>query len=137
MSRRLNLPEAPALFTISETGGVWEKDWEVLRGSHVASLFSRTTRRVVDEAVRGHVQPLLQALSISPEGALRKLPSRECQHRKVCSFFKPSACRLLAPKLPWCFVPANLGLEESAQDKVSEVVSYWRDQVYVVVVEEY
>jgi hypothetical protein len=126
------------LLTISERGGVWEKDWLPLQGHPIADLFSRVDRQVVDEALMGHDAPLRQALSIEPQGALRKLPGKgECQKRRTCTFYDNRKCLLLSPKMPWCFIPDGLNIPEALEPLVIEVISEWKKEVYVTVVKEH
>lgn len=116
---------------------MWEDEWAPLKDSVIAGLLSYTERRIVDEAVRGYETPLLNALGISPEGALRKLPSRECQKRKTCTFYQSKRCTPLSSEMPWCFFPEGIDIEENLEPLVMEVIAAWRDRQYVVIVSEY
>lgn len=124
------------MLTVSNRGGVWEGSWEGLRETALARIFSQVSRRAVEAAIRGHDRPLRQALGIVPEGALRKLPSRECQERSRCTFYDKRKCLLLSSKMPWCFKPDGLHLSEPQMNLVSEALAHWKQGVYVVVVDE-
>lgn len=139
MSRQIKIPCTPPLhlLTISERDGKWEQKWEPLRSHPITTLFSYVDRLVIDEAIRGHEAPLLQALSIEPQGSLRKLPGRECSKRRACPFYDRKKCLLLSPKMPWCFMPEGLVISEELEHLVTEVISEWKKEVYVAVVKEY
>jgi hypothetical protein len=139
MSRRITVPAKPpvSLLTLSERDGTWEEEWEPLRGHPIARLFSQVDRLVIDNAIRGHDAPLREALSIEPEGALRKLPGRECGKRRKCPFYDKRKCLLLSSKMPWCFMPEGLDVPEELEPLVTEVIAEWKQGVYVTVVREY
>lgn len=139
MSRRIVIPSDPPirLLTISESKGTWESEWEPLKGTIFEGLFSHVDRRVIDEAIRGHVGPLVKSLGIPPEGALRKMPSRECGKRKSCIFYDNRKCLLLSSKMPWCFVPEGLDVTEELEPLVMEVLAAWKEPRHIVVVREY
>ena len=137
MSRRVNIPSNPpiTLLAISERGGVWEERYRPLEGSFIGDLFSHTDRRAIDDAIRGHEAPLRKSLGISPQGALRKLPSRECAKRLSCTFYDQRKCKILSSKMPWCFMPEGLGVT-GIDDLVTEVIAEWKKGTFVVIVRE-
>lgn len=139
MSRRIKIATDPPLLllTISESQGKWEPDWETLRGTLFEKLFSQVDRRTLDVAIRGHTGPLVKALGIPPEGALRKMPSRECEKKETCTFYDNRKCLLLSSAMPWCFVPEGLDVPEELEPLVMEVLAAWKEQRYIVVVKEY
>jgi hypothetical protein len=139
MPRRLKLSTAEMgmleLQLLYSYQGVWEEDWALLQGSFLAESFTVTTKEVVDHALRGWTKPLVTALGIPPEGALRKLPptAKVCSSLRGCPHSGPD-CHPLAKKMPWCFVPA--GVVAPAEPKASEVVQLWREGVHIVVLED-
>ncbi len=139
MPRRLKIRTAEMheleLQLIYSYQGEWEEGWAVLRGSFLAEFFTVTTKEVVDHALRGWTKPLVEALGIPPEGALRKLPSKSkvCASLRGCPHSGPE-CHPLAKKMPWCFVPS--GVLAPAELRAGEVVQLWREGVHIVVVED-
>jgi len=141
MSRRVKLPT-------QEMGEVqlllldgWEKEWAVLKGTAFGNLFSVVPHEAVEHALRRLSRPLVEALGIPPEGALRKIPkaSRECLMRpkgagkRPCPLYDSFTCYPTAPTMQWCFEPD--GIEEEAVRKMaSRAIEVWREGVYVVVV---
>lgn len=122
------------VFVIQETAGVWEAEWEPLRETSVGALFSRVTQRDLNHALNGWTHPLVEALGLSPEMALAKLPSARCDKQERCSLHDARKCLVLSKKLPWCYEPAGLEtLSETALTRAAEVVFLWKQQVYVVI----
>ena len=124
------------VLVIRSRGGVWEGDWDLLRGTVVGDLFSKTTQVELDHILRGFSKPFVDALGIPPVGALLKLPSSECAKRRGCTFYDARKCHVTVKKdvLPLCFELA-LNLPPEAQTLLTEVVFQWRQGVYLVVVE--
>jgi hypothetical protein len=120
------------LYFIYDEGGTWEKVWGPLQG--VMDLPS-VTKEVMDHALHGWTRPLVDGLGPPPKGMLRKLPevSKRCEHeKKPCPFYEPRRCTVFSSKMPWCFEPAEIFPGNLA----AEVVKLWRQEVYVVVVQE-
>lgn len=115
--------------------GTWEKDWEPLRETPMASLMSRMTQRELDHALHGYSRPFVDALGISPEGALRKIPSQECSKRGNCTFYDPTLCVVSSKELPWCYEPD--GIAEQSGQAGAQAVFHWRSKVYLVVVRQH
>ena len=141
MSRRLKLPSLELgeleIRAIRETGGRWEPEWEPLRGTLFGDLFSVVSKEAFDHALHGWSWPLVQALGLSPEGCLIKVPrvSRECYRRRKCSLYIERNCHLKARKMPWCFEPD--GVEEADVRKAaSKAIEEWRQGVYLLVIRE-
>ena len=141
MPRRVKLPTL-------EMGDVhlwlvdgWTDGWDILRGTPIGDLLSVISRGVINHALHRWSRPLVDALGIPPEGALRKVP-QECWARRkqpgnlfACPLHDKHACLVSSPKMPWCFEPD--GIEETEiRKKASEAVMLWRDGVYVVIVVE-
>jgi hypothetical protein len=141
MPRRVKLPT-------SEMGDVhlllvdgWTEGWDVLKDTVFGAQVSVLSREVVDHALHRYSRPLVDALGIPPEGALRKVP-RLCWHRRkrsdnqfACPLYDKHDCQTPSPKMPWCFEPDG-GFDETVRKKASEAIELWREGVYVVVMEE-
>ena len=64
------------LHIIEEKAGVWEEEWRPLQGTVFAESFTRLPHQVFNEGLKGWTKPLVDSLSVPPEGALRRfLPS--------------------------------------------------------------
>jgi hypothetical protein len=138
MSRRMKLKTRERGFlevlAVQESGGTWEQDWEPLRGTPVGALFSRVSQHDLNHALNGWTHPLVEALGLSPEMALAKLPSGLCDKQYGCTLHDPRKCLVLSKKLPWCYEPAGLEMLTSiARIKAAEAVFLWKQQVYVVI----
>lgn len=121
-------------FIIQETLGAWEPEWEPLRGTRVGASFSRVTQRDLNHALNGWTHPFVEALGLSPEMALAKLPSGQCDKAAVCILHDARKCLVTSKKLPWCYEPAGFdALDATARAKAAEVVFLWKQQVYVVI----
>lgn len=141
MPRRVKLPTL-------EMGDVhlylvhnWTSGWDVLRGTIFGEQISVVPKEVVDHALHRLSRPLVNALGIPPEGALRKVP-RQCWHRKKredkpfpCPLYEKRTCLVTSPKMPWCFEPDG-DFSEAVRKKAAEAISLWREGVYVVVTTE-
>ncbi len=125
------------LYLIYAKGGDWEQAWKPLQGHPVGGLFTKTTKIVLDHALAGWSRPLVDALGIPPQGALRKLPEaqRQCVHRAKCSLYIARDCVPAAAKMPWCFQPSGMA-DEKIQQLVADAIRLWREGVYIVVVSE-
>jgi hypothetical protein len=132
--RRLQIPSQEMgilqLYLIYSYGGVWEQEWLPMQGVLDLPVVSKET---MDHALRGWSRPLVDALGPPPKGKLLLLPrqARVCAVRERCPSHDPKRCGLLLKKMPWCFEPEGLG----ASSLVTQVISHWREEVYVVVVE--
>jgi hypothetical protein len=118
-----------ALHLVRQEAGVWEPEWDDLRGTAIADLFTVVTREVIEQALQGYTKPLILALGLPPDGALRKLPpeAKICSQRRTCSLWDAQCCFPVAKKMPWCFQPSGL------PPKASEAIQIWRERVYLVV----
>jgi hypothetical protein len=142
MSRSIKLitREKGELHLLLLTG--WEGEWAILRGTVYGDLLSVISRDVVDHALHGWSRPLVDALGIPPDGALRKVPvaARWCwlkhkrpPHLRSCPLQGPE-CHHVAKKMPWCFEPTEA--DDSIRRMAAKAIEQWREGVYVVVVEE-
>lgn len=123
------------LYLIYQYGERWEDTWERAQGLEAMGLLTTVDKAMMDHALAGWTSPLVKALGIPPEGALRKLPvmNRVCERRDPCPFYRPKECVPLATKMPWCFEPS--GIEDpNARRLLAELVQFWRQGVYTVVV---
>jgi len=133
--RRLQIPSAEMgtlqLYLIYEYAGCWEDEWAPMQG--VLDLPS-VSKEVMDHALHGWTRPLVDALGPPPKGRLLLLPrsARECAQRATCPSYDLKRCGALLKKMPWCFEPDGV----EAKLLVTEVISLWREEVYVVVVLE-
>ena len=125
------------LLLISESKGVWEEEWEPLRGTVFGDQFTVLSKEVLDHGLHRWTKPLVDALGITPEGALRKIPreSRECFQRKRCPLYIPSRCFPESKNMPWCFEPDGVASEQ-VRHTATRAFEYWRDRVYLVVIKE-
>lgn len=141
MSRRLKVITREVgelqLFLIYERQGAYEAEWRPLQGNAVAALFTCITRETMEFALKGYTSPLVKALGIPPNGALRKLPiaARECFMKARCSLYVARDCVPTAVKMPWCYEPGG-NEDEHVRKLASEVIGLWREGVYVLVVSE-
>lgn len=135
MPRRLQIPSLEMgtlqLYLIYSYGGNWEQEWAPMKDVLDLPCVSKET---MDHALHGWTKPLVDALGPPPKGRLVLLPrsARACAHRATCPSHDPKACGPLLKKMPWCFEPDGL----EARLLATEVIKYWREEVYVVVVEE-
>lgn len=141
MPRRVKLPtlEMGDVHLLLVDG--WTAGWEVLRGTVFGKQISVVSREAVDHALHKLSRPLVDALGIPPEGALRKIP-RQCWHRKKqpdkpypCPLYDKKACQATSPDAPWCFEPDDTP-DNAVRKKAAELAELWREGVYVVVVED-
>jgi len=120
------------LYLIYEYGGKWEPEWVALQATGLD--LPRVTKETMDHALIGWTKPLVNQLGPPPKGKLLQLPkeARECQQRATCPMYDPKTCGLMNKNMPWCFEPEGVKPGELA----AEIVKFWRDEVYVVVVAE-
>jgi hypothetical protein len=123
------------LYLIYQYGDTWEDEWVILQEESITSLLTVTTKEDMDHALRGWSWPLTSKLGISPEGALRKLPSKQCYRRSTCPFYEKKSCVPSSKSLPTCFEPEGID-DEEMRKKAAEIIGMWRESVYVVVVVE-
>lgn len=141
MSRRLKVASAEMgfleLYLIYQYGEEYESDWRALQGHPLTSLFTVVSKETMDHALKGFTRPLVQQLGLPPLGCLHKFPpaSRECVHRAECPFYDRTDCLPTAKKLPNCYQPDGVEGEE-ARRLGHEVVTFWREGVFIVVVRE-
>jgi hypothetical protein len=114
--------------------GTWEDEWEPLRTTPLGNLVSRVSQANLNHALHGLSKPFVDALGISPEGALRKMPSQRCALEKRCTFYHERKCVTTSDKLPWCYVPAGMELSEAAQSMAAQAVFHWKNKIYLVVI---
>ena len=125
------------LFLIFNEHGVWEPEWRPLQGDALTALFTVVSKDTMDHALKGWSRPLVSALQLAPDGCLIKLPkdAKRCGARANCPFYDKKTCFPTAKKMPWCFVPDGVEGEERVR-LAAEVIKFWREGVYVLVVEE-
>jgi hypothetical protein len=140
VSRFIKIPtnemgELRILLIDTEPDGSWEPEWEPLRGTIFGDQFSTASREAVEHALHRLSRPLVDALGIPPEGALRRVPveGRECFNRRTCKIYLPKHCRLEAKNMPRCFEPDGVA-SELVRETATKAFEYWRDRVYLVVV---
>jgi hypothetical protein len=139
--RRLTLPTRELgelkLQVIYQNDGAWEAAWAPLQRDPLASLFTVVSKETWTHALKGWTLPLVQALGIPPEGALRKLPKGggACFKRGRCPHYNRDECVPSHKKMPWCFEPGSIE-SEAARRLGAEAVGLWREGVYILVVEE-
>jgi len=123
------------LFVIYAYSGEWEPPWRAISALPVVHLLTTLTKEQFDAALIGWTKPLVTALRISPEGALRKigLSENRCFQRANCPFFDKKSCSPQSKKMPWCFEP-EVSEDPEARRLTAEVIGYWREGVYVAVV---
>jgi len=118
----------------------WEKNWAVLKGTAYGDLVTVVDKDTIDHALHGWSRPLVDALGIPPEGALRKVPleARQCWFREKrppndrrCPLQGPE-CHHASQKMPWCFELTEA--DDALRRAASEAIEQWRAGVYVVVV---
>jgi hypothetical protein len=118
------------LMLVYSTDGVWEPTWEPLKGTRYEEFFTVISVETVNHALRGWTSPLVKALGPSPAMVLHRLfpDAKQCAIWNKCIFYIPKDCRPDAKKMPNCFqpvgVPSELGFE---------VVSLWRESVYILI----
>lgn len=141
MSRRLKVETKQMgfieLYLIYDNEGVWEEHWRPLQSAPVfESAIASISREGMEQALIGWTKPLVDLLGPAPKGRLLKLPeaTRECASRQRCPFYEERRCGHLLNKMPWCYVPD--GVEGAAQRLLGEVITLWREGVYVIVVRE-
>ena len=111
---------------------MWEPEWEPLRETPLAELFTTLPRATLELALMKYTRPLVKALGLPPQGALRKLPpeARVCAQRRTCSLRNDQECFPTARNTPWCFQPE--GLPHIA----AKAIQLWRENAYIIVVVE-
>jgi hypothetical protein len=114
--------------------GIWEPEWEPLRETQWAELLTIVHPEVMEHALRGWSRPLVLALGLPPEGALRKIPveNRQCSQRGPCPLYDPKQCQPVAKELPWCFEPEGFS-PGPLKDALVRLIQIWHEAVYVVV----
>jgi hypothetical protein len=141
MPRRLKLPTrelgALELHVIYDYGGTWEEAWRPLQGTPIASIFTTVSKANYDHALLGWTKPFVDGLGLSPAAALRKLPAeaQQCAVRNRCVFYDKRRCIPSSSKLPWCYEPGGID-DDTKRHLSAEVIGFWRQGVYVVVVQE-
>ncbi len=141
MARFIKVPtremgELRLLLISVEDGGLWEPEWEPLRGTVFGDQFSVITKEVLDHALKGWSRPLSDTLGIPPVGALRKIPleSRACFRREKCPLFNAKQCFPEAKIMAWCFEPDGVA-DGTVRYAATRAFEYWRSGVYLVVVQ--
>lgn len=138
MSRRLKVGTREMgdvdLYLIYNYGAFWESSWEPLRQHPFARNLATSTHEIVEQALLGYSRPLVKGLGLFPKGMLHKLPLAACENAATCTLYVERNCLSTAKGMPWCFEPA--GFDSTVRPLVAELVRLWREQVYVVVVEE-
>lgn len=123
------------LHLIEEEGDTWEEAWAPLKGTVFGDQFSRISKEDLNHGLRGWTRPLVNSLSIMPEGALKKIPrvSRECFKRKSCPFYDAKQCHPEGANMPWCYEPDGVE-EERIRQAATRAIEHWRERTYLVVV---
>lgn len=142
MARLVKIPthemgELKLLLIRTEKDGTWESEWEPLRGTLFGDLLSVVPKAAVDHALHRLSRPLVDALGLPPEGALRKIPEeqRRCFRREKCPFFDERKCFPEAKNMPWCFESDGVA-EDLVRAAATEAIVRWRDRTYLVVIQE-
>ncbi len=123
------------LYLVYAKGSEWEPEWKPLQGTEIGDLFTVVTKEVMDHALWGFSRPLVDALGLPPQGALRKMPHPQCSARVGCPFYEPRDCVPAGKNLPHCYRPEGLTSDES-RGLAYEAVRLWREGVYIAVVQE-
>lgn len=123
------------MFLIYATDGVWEPSWRALQGTDVGNLFTVLTKEVMDHVLWGYSKPLVTAIGLPPQGALRKVSHPQCHKRVGCTFYDRKNCVPTGRNLPHCYQPEGLPSDE-ARNLAYEAVRLWREGVYIAVVKE-
>jgi len=125
------------LYLIYNVGGVWEEEWRLLQGHAITSLITVVSKDTIEHALLGWTTPLVKGLGLPPNGALHKMPAqaRVCTLRATCPFYDNAQCFPTAKRMPWCFEPEGSDSSE-VRLLATEVIKYWREGVYVVLVQE-
>lgn len=141
MPRKVTIPTRElgelSLYVIYEKAGSYEPSWAPVQGKPFTDGFSRVSIEVWTHALKGWTHPLVKALGLPPEGAIRKLLPIEktCEAQSTCPLFTKGECTPLYKKMPWCFQPG--GLDTLDQRRLgAEAIQMWRDKTYIVVVFE-
>lgn len=126
------------LYLIYDEAGVWEEQWRPLQSSADIVGLSSVSKETMEQALWGWTKPLVESLGPLPKGRLIGLPeeSRLCADRIKCRLHDESRCSHLLPKMPWCFVP-DLKLDAESARLLMELISYWREGVYTILVREF
>lgn len=121
---------------IYQTGELWEPEWSALQGTDIGDMLPVVSDVVANHAIRGWTKPFVEALGLPPQGALRKIPSKQqvCAYRDRCPYYDPHKCTPSSKKMPDCFQPDSV--VEAARTLAYEVIRLWREGVYVVIVKE-
>lgn len=139
MPRRLKVETREMGFVemllIYANGDEWESEWRALQGTDVGNLFTVLTKEVMDHALWGYSKPLVSALGLPPQGALRKMAHPLCSNRVGCTFYEARDCVPTGRNLPHCYQPEGL-LSEESRSLAYEAVRLWREGVYIAVVKE-
>lgn len=119
-----------------ERDGLWEPEWEPLRGTVFGDQFSVISKETLEHALKRWSRPLVDALGIPPVGALKKIPveGRECFRRGTCRLYNAKQCFPEAKNMAWCFEPDGVA-DETVRYAATRAFEYWRDGVYLVVVQ--
>lgn len=105
--------------------------YRFLVGTPWESLFPRIPHDVLDQALRGHVRPLMQILGPPPKAFVKRLPlvERPCAQRKSC--INAGDHCIPGPKLPDCWEPNTFHGEQATL--MNYVVRQWRDGTIIIV----
>lgn len=118
------------LYIIRSRGGVWEVEWEPIRATSYATYLTVLPKDTLDHALHGWTSPLVKALGPSPKMILHRLSpdARQCVLSRKCVFYRATDCVPNAAKMPNCFQPIGVPVEQGY-----ELLRLWRESVYVVV----
>lgn len=113
--------------------------WGVLKplqGTMWGDMIPVVSNLLYEQALRGHVMPLVKELGLPPRGVYRKLPTE----KTVCGRLKDKTCIMatencvLGPKLPDCYEPYDVDVE--LIQPIITVSLAWRDGYYIIIVNE-
>jgi hypothetical protein len=140
MPRQLTIPTQEMgdleLYLIYKHGCAFEPEWSGLeQAPAIVALLTLVSKEDMTHALAGWSRPLVRALGIPPEGALRKLPSNICWSMKTCPFYRVKDCHPIAKGMPWCFTPSSVE-NEVARTLSAELIKLWRVGVYTVIVQD-
>lgn len=123
------------LYLIYQHGDEWEDEWRPIQGNPLTELLTVVSKEIWDHALAGFTKPLVKALGIPPQGALRKLPESSCSQRTHCPFYERKLCNARSKVIRHCFEP-DVTDDPVARKLGSDLIRLWSEGVYVVVVNE-
>jgi len=106
----------------------------LLKGTPWGDLLPVVDGEAFSHATHGHATPLMKVIGPPPEALLRMIPKkyRSCDSFNNCIMSDPAVC-YPCRKVPDCYVPP--GVPEDVSVLAALVVSCWKEDRYVVIVE--